>query len=123
MADFGLIRSVAGDGQYSFSGTSKIPIRWCAPETFVERVYYSASDVWSYGVVLWEMANPTKLPYHEFQDFEVGVQIRDGRYPDIPSEYPKTVKEIMLACFNVKPAKRPSFQYISILLSKERYML
>lgn len=122
VADFGLIRKV-DDGYYLSSGASKIPIRWCAPECLREKKFYPASDVWSYGIVLWEMVNPTKLPYHDCEDYEVGVSIRDGRRPDIPSKYPETVQKIMLACWHQKPDKRPSFQYITALLTKETYNL
>ena len=109
---------------YLCTGKSKIPIRWSAPEVIRENVYYPASDVWSYGIVLWEMANPTKIPYQDVQDYAVGQQVADGeptRHHKIPSIYPDTLKRIMLACWQFRPDKRPSFQYITALLTKERY--
>lgn len=121
VSDFGLIRQMDA-GCYQFTGTSKIPIRWCAPEVLTKREYYPASDVWSYGIVLWEMINPTLYPFHQFEDYEVGARIKDGGRPDIPLVYPPTVQKIMLACFQRKPEKRPSFQYITTLLIRQRYM-
>lgn len=119
VADFRLARSVGKD-PYHFTGTTQIPLRWCAPEVFIQRMYYLESDVWSYGIVMWEMANPTKIPYQEYEDYEVGVKIRDGWTPGVPSEYPKAVKDIMRECWMVEPGQRPTFHQISTQLSKAK---
>lgn len=119
VADFGLVRQIDEDCEnYLSCSTTKIPIRWCAPECISERKFYPASDVWSYGVVLWEMENPSKLPYWQYDNLQVSIRVNDGERLDIPPLYPKTVQEIMLACWLKKPHKRPSFKYIAMLLTK-----
>ena len=72
-------------------------------------------------MVLWEMRNPTLAPYDTVDDFEVGVEVVAGRRPRIPEDYPDTLQKIMQACWHQKPEKRPSFQYIAALLTKETY--
>lgn len=117
VADFGLLRQI-DDGCYLLTGASKVAIRWCAPECLKTRKFYPASDVWSYGIVLREMAYPTEIPYKEYNDYEVGGKIIDGEKMAIPYRYPETVQKIMKACWCYKPERRPSFQYITMLLTK-----
>ena len=117
VADFGLLREI-DDGCYLHTGATKVPIRWCAPECLKTGKYNPASDVWSYGVLLREMAYPNEIPYIEFQDYEVGAKIVDGERMAIPYRYPETVQKIMRACWRFNPEKRPSFQYITMLLTK-----
>lgn len=123
VADFGLLREI-DNGCYLSTGSSKVPIRWCAPECIQRNKFYPASDVWSYGVVLWETANPTKVPYEECQDYQVCSRVIDeGLRLQIPREYPQTVQQIMQACWRTRPDKRPSFQYITMLLTKVNFNL
>lgn len=117
VADFGLLRPL-DDGCYLMSGASKVPIRWCAPECLKTRKFYPASDVWSYGIVLWEMAHPTDVPYQECYDYEVAGKIVGGEKMNTPKHYPETVQKIIRACWCYKPDKRPSFRYITMLLTK-----
>lgn len=117
MADFGLIRKV-NKGCYSVTGRNNVPIRWCAPECLREGKYSPASDAWSYGIVLWEMANPSLIPYQHYENYEVGSKIVEGEKLIPPSKYPETVQKIMHACWQIQPGKRPSFRYITGLLTR-----
>lgn len=74
--------------------------------------------MWSYGIVLREMAYPTEVPYKQYYDYEVAGKIVDGEKMDIPEQYHETVQKIMKACWCYKPEKRPSFRYITMLLTK-----
>lgn len=117
VADFGLVREMKQEF-YPSVNTTELPLRWCAPETISERIYYPASDVWSYGVLLWEMANPNKIPYGEYGDIQFIAKVTgENKTLDIPQQYPETVKQIMKACWQKNPKKRPSFVYISMLLT------
>lgn len=118
VADFGLIRKVE-DGVYHQTGKSKVPIRWTAPECLREKKYTTASDVWSYGIVLWEMSNSTLVPYYDYDDFIVGAKIIEGEKLEPPSHYPEVVQKIMRACWQIQPDERPSFCYITGLLTRE----
>ncbi len=117
VADFGMIRK-AEQGVYHGSGKSKVPIRWCAPECLSQKRYTPASDVWSYGILLWEMDNPALVPYHHHEDYLVGSKIAEGEKLVPPSDYPEIVQKIMQACWQIQPDKRPSFRYITGLLTR-----
>ena len=94
-------------------------LRWMAPENLTNRIYSPASDVWSYGVVIWEMFNPTCLPYQECEDDEVCAgRIMKGFLLEIPGECPERVGKILKACWYMNPSSRPSFLYMSSLLNR-----
>ena len=91
-----------------------------APESLSRREFSTASDVWSYGVLLWEMRYPTIIPYTEMKsNMEVATQVTDGFRLNIPSDYPDVVQRIIKACWQKDPSKRPSFLLISNLLYNE----
>ena len=92
-------------------------LRWRAPETLKLRYFSTASDVWSYGVVLWEMFNPSLLPYPDCDDRMCVERILDSHTLDVPLACPERVAKIMRACWYQSPACRPSFLYISSLIS------
>lgn len=92
-------------------------LRWLAPEILLHRIFSTASDVWSYGVVLWEMFNPTQLPYQECDDGVCVERIVKGFGLGVPRQCPQRVGKIMKACWYLNPASRPSFLYISSLLN------
>ena len=73
VSDFGLLREVPKDESiYVSQGGGQSPLRWMAPESISDNIFSEASDVWSYGVLQWEMFNPNKNPYHDTDDFEGG---------------------------------------------------
>ncbi len=109
------------DEFYRDSVTTRLPIRWCAPESLSDRKFYPASDVWSYGILLWEMANPNEIPYEMYDNNQFAIKICQKETLDIPLDYPETVKEIMIACWQYKPEKRPSFMLIATLLTNENF--
>lgn len=123
VADLGELREVPkeGDKTYIVIETSKVPLRWCSPEYLAQRRCSTASDVWSYGVLMWEMANPGRLPYENFSNAEVVSMIKQGYTPTIPLVYPKDVQDIMKSCWRKAPEKRPSFLYISMLLTNVNF--
>ncbi len=94
-------------------------LRWMAPECLQHQIFSAASDVWSYGVVMWEMFNPKLLPYEECDDRVCIDRILKGFVLDVPSEEvcPERVRKIMKACWYQNPASRPSFLYMSSLLN------
>ncbi|KAG9482725.1 hypothetical protein GDO78_011395 [Eleutherodactylus coqui] len=81
VSDFGLSRVLEDDPEatYTTSG-GKIPIRWTAPEAISYRKFTSASDVWSYGIVMWEVMSYGERPYWEMSNQEVGASLRTGSY-------------------------------------------
>ena len=118
VGDFGLLRELPKDVAV-YVATTKIafPTRWMAPESHWKKEFSPATDVWSFGVVMWEMCNPTELPYKGLSNPEVAANVCMGTRLDIPSAYPPTVADIMKACWQRDSSKRPSFLLIAMLLT------
>ena len=118
VGDFGLLREIPKDANIYVSKTKMaFPIRWMAPECHLRKEFSPATDIWSFGVVMWEMYNPTELPYKGLSNPEVSANICMGTRLEIPKAYPPTVARIMKACWQLEPAKRPSFLLIAMLLT------
>ena len=93
-----------------------IPIRWMAPEVlkFTNTLKFSeASDVWAYGITIWEIYTLGEQPYFEFNLNEARMQILCCVTPKIPDWCPPMIKEIMANCWNFHPRERWSFHEIS----------
>ena len=114
VADFGLLREIPKDDTI-YQATTELPwpIRWMAPESLDNREFSPATDVWSFGVLLWEMYYPNQLPYAELNSVQVLSKVLSGHRLPIPPNYPSTVARIMKACWQREPEKRPSFLLIS----------
>lgn len=122
VADFGLLRELDDFQEvYVASGDGRSPVRWMAPESISEKKFSCASDVWSYGVLLWEMFNPNQIPYPNFDNMQLVIEVTKGYRMPIPKECPLVVTKIMKACWSLKPSKRPSFLLISILLTRSNF--
>ena len=119
VGDFGLLRELPKDVDIYVAKTKvAFPIRWMAPESLMRKEFSPATDVWSFGVVMWEMYNPKVKPYKGMNNTQVAVNVNQGMRLSIPEEYPPIVISIMKACWQYHPSKRPSFLLISSLLTK-----
>lgn len=119
VADFGLLRELDDYQEvYISSNTSLCPLRWMAPESVEHKQFSTASDVWSYGILLWEMFNPTELPYSDLDDVQFAIKVAHGHTLSIPPQCPPIVAKIMKSCWNLIPSRRPSFAYICVLLTR-----
>ena len=119
VGDFGLLRELPKDVDIYVAKTKvAFPIRWMAPESLMRKEFSPATDVWSFGVVMWEMYNPKVKPYKGMNNTQVAVNVNQGMRLSIPEEYPPIVISIMKACWQHHPSKRPSFLLISSLLTK-----
>ena len=122
VGDFGLLQELPKDADvYVASSELSFPIRWMAPESLSKREFSPATDVWSFGVVMWEMFNPTEIPYADMNNIEVAVNVSQGMRLAIPEPYPPTVVRIMKACWQEIPSKRPSFMLIALLLTNAHF--
>ena len=119
VADFGLVHDAQQELHASPSrGTS--PVRWMAPESMSKGVFSTASDIWSYGILQWEMFNPHKLyPYPTLQNDEVVEKVIQGYPLPVPRHTPQMIVRIMKACWKIDPSLRPSFLLISKLLTEQ----
>ena len=122
VGDFGLLREIPKDADIYVSQTkTKFPIRWMAPESLMRKEFSPASDVWSFGVIMWEMYNPSELPYKGMNNLQVAVGVNIDLRLQIPEVYPPTVVKIMKACWQQSPSKHLSFLLIASLLSSEYF--
>ena len=81
VADFGLLRELDDFQEvYTSSNISLCPLRWMAPESVENMQFSTASDVWSYGILLWEMFNPTEIPYPDLRDAQFIAKVVQGHY-------------------------------------------
>jgi mitogen-activated protein kinase kinase kinase 9 len=94
------------------------PIRWMAPESIRDQVYSKYSDVWMFGVLVFEIVAQHE-PHVDIDPNEVSVLIRDkGMTPKIPSKCPQKLRELMQMCWQVRPEQRPSFEAICAMLEQ-----
>ena len=120
VSDFGLVREVPKETKiYVSRNRGPSPLRWMPPESITERVFSYASDVWSFGILLWEIYNPTKIPYPNMTNEEMIAKVACGYRMPTPRNRPAIVIKIMKACWSKEPEKRPSFLLISKLLTKQ----
>ena len=119
VGDFGLLRELPQGAEIYVTKTdTPLPVKWMAPESLEDGEFSTASDVWSFGILMWEMYNPTETHYGELCDpLRLAMKIARGLRLKIPEPYPLTVAKIMKACWHQNPAKRPSFLLISSLLT------
>uniref|UniRef100_A0A6Q2XNP1 receptor protein-tyrosine kinase n=1 Tax=Esox lucius TaxID=8010 RepID=A0A6Q2XNP1_ESOLU len=119
VSDFGLSRVLEDDpeGTYTTSG-GKIPIRWTAPEAIAYRKFTSASDVWSFGIVMWEVMAFGERPYWDMSNCEVMKAINEAFRLPAPMDCPSAVYQLMLQCWLQDRSKRPKFTDIVSLLDK-----
>ena len=83
-------------------------------ECLTKQIFSSASDVWSFGILMWELFNPEDRPYRELDNMSVIAAVSSGTQKlDIPENCPKTVQQVMQACWNADSTKRPSFLVIA----------
>ncbi|KAF7696391.1 hypothetical protein HF521_006485 [Silurus meridionalis] len=112
VSDFGLSRFLtesSSDPTYTSSLGGKIPIRWTAPEAIAFRKFTSASDVWSYGIVMWEVMSFGERPYWDMSNQDVINAIeQDYRLPR-PPDCPAPLHQLMLDCWQKERASRPRF--------------
>uniref|UniRef100_A0A8C9ZQQ7 receptor protein-tyrosine kinase n=1 Tax=Sander lucioperca TaxID=283035 RepID=A0A8C9ZQQ7_SANLU len=119
VSDFGLSRVLEDDaeGTYTTRG-GKIPIRWTAPEAIAYRKFTSASDVWSFGIVMWEVMAFGERPYWNMSNHEVMKAINEAFRLPAPMDCPSAINQLMLQCWQNDRSKRPRFSDIVNILDK-----
>ncbi|XP_043925272.1 tyrosine-protein kinase ITK/TSK [Protopterus annectens] len=111
ISDFGMSRFVLDD-QYTSSSGTKFPVKWSAPEVFRYSKYSSKSDVWSFGVLMWEVFTEGKMPYENRSNMEVVDDISLGVRLYKPKLASNVIYELMDWCWKEKPEDRPSFAVV-----------
>uniref|UniRef100_A0A3Q3J6G5 receptor protein-tyrosine kinase n=1 Tax=Monopterus albus TaxID=43700 RepID=A0A3Q3J6G5_MONAL len=118
IADFGLSRNIYSADYYKANENDAIPIRWMPPESIFYNRYTTESDVWAYGVVLWEIFSHGMQPYYGMGHEEVIYYVRDGHILSCPENCPLELYNLMRLCWSTLPSDRPSFSSIDRILER-----
>ncbi|EGW02712.1 Vascular endothelial growth factor receptor 2 [Cricetulus griseus] len=110
ICDFGLARDIYKDPDYVRKGDARLPLKWMAPETIFDRVYTIQSDVWSFGVLLWEIFSLGASPYPGVKiDEDFCRRLKEGTRMRAPDYTTPEMYQTMLDCWHEDPNQRPSF--------------
>ncbi|XP_066522884.1 macrophage colony-stimulating factor 1 receptor-like [Hoplias malabaricus] len=119
ICDFGLARDIMNDSNYVVKGNARLPVKWMAPESIFDCVYTVQSDVWSYGILLWEIFSLGKSPYPNILvDPKFYKMIKCGYQMSRPDFAPPEIYTIMQMCWDLEPTKRPTFSKICQLIER-----
>ncbi|XP_026214791.1 LOW QUALITY PROTEIN: KIT proto-oncogene, receptor tyrosine kinase b [Anabas testudineus] len=111
ICDFGLARDITTDASYVLRGNARLPVKWMSPESIFDCVYTFESDVWSYGILLWEIFSLGNSPYPGMQVGSAFYRmIQEGHRMSRPEFAPIEMYDMMLSCWSHDPLKRPSFR-------------
>nr|XP_043894133.1 proto-oncogene tyrosine-protein kinase Src isoform X2 [Solea senegalensis] len=111
VADFGLARLIE-DNEYTARQGAKFPIKWTAPEAALYGRFTIKSDVWSFGILLTELATKGRVPYPGMVNREVLDQVERGYRMPCPADCPESMHELMLTCWRKEAEERPTFEYL-----------
>lgn len=127
VADFGFARDIIASHVYERKSEGRLPIRWMAPESLFDNIYTSKTDVWSFGVLMWEIVTLGSTPYPGLGAAEVMKKVREGYRLEKPEHCRREMYNIMFYCWDKDPKERPTFSELvtlldSLLLSEHVYI-
>ncbi|XP_077570106.1 insulin-like growth factor 1b receptor [Stigmatopora nigra] len=109
IGDFGMTRDIYETDYYRKGGKGLLPVRWMSPESLKDGVFTTNSDVWSFGVVLWEISTLAEQPYQGLSNEQVLRFVMEGGLLEKPQNCPDMLFELMRMCWQYNPKMRPSF--------------
>ncbi|XP_007460212.1 PREDICTED: tyrosine-protein kinase receptor TYRO3 [Lipotes vexillifer] len=109
VADFGLSRKIYSGDYYRQGCASKLPVKWLALESLADNLYTVHSDVWAFGVTMWEIMTRGQTPYAGIENAEIYNYLIGGNRLKQPPECMEDVYELMYQCWSADPKQRPSF--------------
>ncbi|XP_037261648.1 tyrosine-protein kinase Mer isoform X2 [Falco biarmicus] len=118
VADFGLSKKIYSGDYYRQGRIAKMPVKWIAIESLADRVYTTKSDVWAFGVTMWEIVTRGMTPYPGVQNHEIYEYLFHGQRLKKPEDCLDELYEIMSACWRADPAARPTFSQLKVHLEK-----
>ncbi|XP_045684645.1 tyrosine-protein kinase Mer [Phyllostomus hastatus] len=118
VADFGLSKKIYSGDYYRQGRIAKMPVKWIAIESLADRVYTSKSDVWAFGVTMWEIATRGMMPYPGIQNHEIYDYLLHGHRLKQPEDCLDELYGIMHSCWRAEPLDRPTFSMLRLHLEK-----
>ncbi|KAF6104763.1 MER proto-oncogene, tyrosine kinase [Phyllostomus discolor] len=118
VADFGLSKKIYSGDYYRQGRIAKMPVKWIAIESLADRVYTSKSDVWAFGVTMWEIATRGMTPYPGIQNHEIYDYLLHGHRLKQPEDCLDELYGIMHSCWRTEPLDRPTFSMLRLQLEK-----
>ncbi|XP_063824357.1 tyrosine kinase receptor Cad96Ca isoform X2 [Ostrinia nubilalis] len=118
VADFGLARDVGGTHVYERKSDGRLPIRWMAPESLYDDIFSVKSDIWSFGVLLWEIVTLGSTPYPGMSAGDVMRKVHSGYRLEKPEHCRRELYNIMYYCWEAKPTDRPDFPEVVAMLER-----
>lgn len=127
VADFGFARRINDDCAYERTTTNPVPVKWMAPEALVDNKFTTKSDVFSFGVLMWEIATLGATPYESMTSNEVFNKVKSGGRLEKPAHCKDEFFKVMAQCWLKDPLARPSFEQLAcqleeLLLSENDYI-
>ncbi|XP_051233244.1 tyrosine-protein kinase Mer isoform X1 [Dicentrarchus labrax] len=118
VADFGLSKKIYSGDYYRQGRIAKMPVKWIAVESLADRVFTVKSDVWAFGVTMWEIATRGMTPYPGIQNHEIYDYLLEGHRLKQPADCLDELYEIMYSCWRADPLDRPCFLQLREMLEK-----
>ncbi|KAM9364046.1 tyrosine-protein kinase Mer [Pholidichthys leucotaenia] len=118
VADFGLSKKIYSGDYYRQGRIAKMPVKWIALESLADRVFTVKSDVWAFGVTMWEIATKGMTPYPGVQNHEIYDHLVEGHRLKHPPDCLDELYEIMYSCWRADPLDRPLFPQLREMLEK-----
>ncbi|XP_061467355.1 tyrosine-protein kinase receptor TYRO3 isoform X3 [Rhineura floridana] len=116
VADFGLSKKIYSGDYYRQGCASKLPVKWLALESLADNLYTTHSDVWSFGVTMWEIVTRGQTPYAGIENAEIYNYLISGNRLKQPLECLEDVYDLMCRCWHSEPKLRPSFGALKLQL-------
>uniref|UniRef100_A0A3Q2YQB2 Tyrosine-protein kinase n=1 Tax=Hippocampus comes TaxID=109280 RepID=A0A3Q2YQB2_HIPCM len=124
ISDFGLSKALGADSEYYKARSSGLwPLKWYAPECINYRKFSSKSDVWSFGITMWEAFSYGRKPYKKMKQVEVSNFIESGKRLSCPTNCPDRMYAVMQECWRYKHEDRPDFKNVEETMRSYHYSL
>ncbi|CAL8240422.1 unnamed protein product [Merluccius merluccius] len=124
VADFGLAKKIESSSDYYRQlTTTRVPFKWMATESLSENMFTTKSDVWSFGVTMWEIVSRGRVPYPGVQNHELLDLLTRGQRLQMPKDCDAKLYETMLTCWHPDPAQRPDFAELGSRLKEQLSLL